>query len=55
MVGVLEVKLTARPELADAERGKLVKAYWAAVMVGKVMVWAAGLTVKLCGTAGAAE
>jgi hypothetical protein len=39
MVGVLEVKLTASPELAVADSGSVVKAYWAAVIAGKVIVW----------------
>jgi hypothetical protein len=46
MVGVLEVNVTASPELAVADSGKLVKAYCVPVMVGKEMVWPVGFTVS---------
>jgi hypothetical protein len=55
MVGVLEVKLTGRPELAVAVSvtGIEVLITWAGI-AAKVMVCAMGLTVKLCVTMGAA-
>ena len=55
MAGVVEVKLTGRPELAVAVNAipTDVLAVWAGI-VPKVIVWASGLTVKLCVTAGAA-
>ena len=43
-VGVVEAKLTARPELAVALSVICCSAYHAPVMVGKVMVWEAGWT-----------
>ena len=36
--GVVEAKLTGKPELADAERVKFVPVYWIPVIAGKVMV-----------------
>ena len=52
--GVVEAKLTANPELAEAESVRLVPAVWPA-MVGKLMVWGAvPVTKKLCWTIGAA-
>ena len=38
MLGVLEVNVTASPELAVADSGSVVKACCAAVMAGNVMV-----------------
>ena len=38
-VGDAEAKLTARPEVAVADRGTLVSANWVPVMAGKVIVW----------------
>ena len=43
-VGVVEAKLTVRPELAVALRVICDKAYQAPVIVEKVMVWSAGCT-----------
>ncbi len=55
MAGVVEVKLTGSPELAVALSTTATEAFhiWAGI-APKVIVWAAGLTVKLCLTAGAA-
>jgi hypothetical protein len=50
---VVEAKLTARPELADAETVNGVPTVWVAI-VPKVMVCASPLTVKLCETGAAA-
>ena len=50
---VVEAKLTAKPELADAERAKGVPTVWAG-MAPKLMVCAAPLTMKLCDTGAAA-
>jgi hypothetical protein len=36
--GVVEARLTAKPELAVAERAKFVPVYWVPVIAGKVMV-----------------
>ena len=47
MLVVVEVKLTARPELAVAESVSGVPTVCAAI-VGKVMVCASSFTVKLC-------
>jgi hypothetical protein len=51
MLVVVEVKVTARPELADALSVSGIPTVWAA-MAPKVMVCALGawFTVKLCGT-----
>jgi hypothetical protein len=53
MVGVVEVKLTGRRELAVAVTPTNVFTQWAG-MAPKVIVWTSPLTVKLCVTAGAA-
>lgn len=45
--GVVEVKLTGRPELAVADRTNVLAAFWVAIMP-KVMLWGAALTAKLC-------
>ena len=50
MLGVAEVKATARPELAEAEiaKGGSPKLLFASAL--KVIVWFAFVTVKLCET-----
>ena len=52
-VGVVEAKLTGRPELAMAVRLSVVSAYCAAI-AAKLIVWVAWWTVKLCETVAAA-
>ena len=53
-VGVVDVKLTVRPELAVADKPSAVVATSVAVMAGNVMLWAS-FTVKLSEISGAAE
>jgi len=51
--GVVEAKLTANPELADAIRATWPPTVWAGI-AANVMVWVAWLTAKLCDTGVAA-
>jgi hypothetical protein len=51
--GVIEAKLTVRPELADADSVSGVPTAWAAI-APKVIVCARPFTVKLCETGVAA-
>ena len=48
-VGVVEEKVTERPELAVAERASCVPAIWPGI-APKEMVWDSPFTVKLCET-----
>ena len=52
-VGVVELKETARPEVAVADNASVEAAYSVAVMAGKLMVRVA-ITTKLCLTGVAA-
>ena len=53
MFVLVEVKVTAKPEVAVAESVSGVPNVWTA-MAPKVMVWGCALTVKLCATIAAA-
>jgi hypothetical protein len=53
VLGVVDLKLTANPELAVAESVKVAPSFCDGIF-GKVMVWLALVTAKLCETAVAA-
>jgi hypothetical protein len=50
---VVDLNATGKPELADATRFKVAPGAWVAIF-GKVMVWLALVTAKLCETGVAA-
>ena len=50
---VVDLKATGKPELAEATRLNVVPFVWVAIF-GKVMVWLALVTAKLCETGVAA-
>ena len=54
-VDVVEEKVTGWPEVAEAVRPTLVKAYCVPVMGVKLMVCGAGYTPKLCAVVAAAK
>ena len=53
MDGVVEAKLTVRPEVAVALSVSCVRAYCVPVMAGKLIVCGLMCTTKLCETSGA--
>ena len=55
MDGVVEAKLTVRPEVAVALSVSCVRAYCVPVMAGKLIVCEFPCTTKLCETSGAGE